>query len=160
MVVEEIVASRCAAKVRKSMLRMNFFRCVLLCLVLASLIGGGIICAFSPPTIYRRAPASPPPQPPLLPPRGYPAPPRGPHCRSRRACETAGAQDGPAALLVFTSSLVRVTPLPPHPTPPPYLTPIASRSAHCGPKTWPLRTPPRLAGSARAWRWEERAAML
>jgi hypothetical protein len=52
MVVEEIVASRCAAKVRKSMLRMNFFRCVLLYLVVISLIGGGIICGFSPDVGY------------------------------------------------------------------------------------------------------------
>jgi hypothetical protein len=49
---QKMFSSRLAAKVRKATLRMNFFRCVLLYLVVQSLIGGGIICAFSPDIGY------------------------------------------------------------------------------------------------------------
>jgi Trk-type K+ transport system membrane component len=48
----DLFASRCAAKVRKATLRMNYFRCVLLYLVFISLIGGGIICGCSPDVGY------------------------------------------------------------------------------------------------------------
>ena len=45
-------STRFAAKIRKATLRMNFFRCVLLYLVLVSLIGGGVICGFAPDVGY------------------------------------------------------------------------------------------------------------
>jgi hypothetical protein len=45
--------SKCAiGRGRKSPFRLNFFRCITLYLIFGSLIGGGVICAFSPDIQY------------------------------------------------------------------------------------------------------------
>ena len=41
-----------AANMKKKYFRFNFFRCVTLYLICISLVGGGIICAFSPGLKY------------------------------------------------------------------------------------------------------------
>lgn len=44
--------SICTGHSRKSKFRLNLFRCITLYLLLLSLVGGGIICLFSPDVLY------------------------------------------------------------------------------------------------------------